>query len=87
MVFRASTELASLHILIRSGRLFHFYRPDLQRVLAEHLGSEGVEPQFGFRVARLDCEDGRLWLEDESSITVDLIVCADGPFVVDACFE
>jgi hypothetical protein len=38
----------------------------------------GVMISFGSRVARLDCEEGRIWMEDGSCITGDLIVCADG---------
>lgn len=47
-------------------------------MLAEHLKGLGVEVQFGSRVRRLACDEGRLWLENGTSITGDLIVCADG---------
>lgn len=60
------------------GRHLQFYRPDLQRVLAEYLRELGVEIQFGSAVRRLACDEGRLWLEDGTSLTGDLIVCADG---------
>ena len=56
-------------------------------MLAEHLSSVDVEIHFGSNVVQLDCEDGRLWSEDGSSITGDLIVCADGMSVVNAYVE
>ena len=59
-------------------RHFAFNRPDLQGVLVEYLSGLGVETQLEFRVARLECVAGKLWLADDSCVTGDLIACADG---------
>lgn len=57
---------------------WQIFRPDFQRVLAEHAVGLGVEIQYDCRVFNVDCENGSLGLESGLKLNSDLIICADG---------
>lgn len=60
------------------SRYWQIYRPDFRKLLADGAVKAGAKIDYGSTVVDVDVEDGSLALKDGTTITADLIVCADG---------
>jgi salicylate hydroxylase len=61
-------------------RYWQIYRPDFQKVLAEGALKAGAKILFGKHVVQMDTEEGYVKLEDGTSLTGDVVICADGKY-------
>ena len=65
-------------VLLRVCSYWQIYRPDFQELLADGAEKAGAQIQFGKKATQIDAEAGKVLLQDGTTVSGDVVICADG---------